>query len=151
MAIRHQRDYQKPEIREQQTIQWPQDTKGIIRSRKSENNRQNNGHKIPKGLSEAGNQRTTDKTMATRYQRDYQKPEIREQQTKQWPQYTKGIIRSRKSENNRQNNGHKIPKGLSEAGNQITTDKTMATRYQRDYQKPEIREQQTKQWPQENG
>ena len=45
MAIRHQRDYQKPEIREQQTIQWPQDTKGIIRSRKSENNRQNNGHK----------------------------------------------------------------------------------------------------------
>jgi hypothetical protein len=66
MATRHQRDYQKPEIREQQTIQWPQDTKGIIRSRKSENNRQNNGHKIPKGLSEAGNQRTTDKTMATR-------------------------------------------------------------------------------------
>ena len=45
MAIRHQRDYQKPEIREQQTKQWPQDTKGIIRSRKSENNRQNNGHK----------------------------------------------------------------------------------------------------------
>jgi hypothetical protein len=77
---------QKPEIREQQTIQWQQDTKGIIRSRKSENNRQYNGHKIPKGLSEAGNQRTTDKTMATRYQRDYQKPEIREQQTKQWPQ-----------------------------------------------------------------
>ena len=57
---------QKPEIREQQTIKWPQDTKGIIRSRKSENNRQYNGHKIPKGLSEAGNQRTTDNTMAKR-------------------------------------------------------------------------------------
>jgi lysozyme family protein len=47
--------------------------------------------------------------MATRYQRDYQKPEIREQQTKQWPQDTKGIIRRRKSDNNRHNNGNNIP------------------------------------------
>jgi hypothetical protein len=36
-------------IEEGKTIQWPQDTKGIIRSRKSRTDRQYNGHKIQKG------------------------------------------------------------------------------------------------------
>ena len=31
------------------TIQWPQDTKGVIRSRKSRKDRQYNGYKLPKG------------------------------------------------------------------------------------------------------
>jgi hypothetical protein len=33
---------------EEQTTQWPQDTKGVIRTRISKN-RQHNDHKIPKG------------------------------------------------------------------------------------------------------
>ena len=51
MAIRHQRDYQKPEIREQQTIQWPQDTKGIIRSSKSKDRQYNGQQKKNKRTS----------------------------------------------------------------------------------------------------
>jgi hypothetical protein len=43
----------------------------VIRSCKSKD-RLHNGHKIPKWLSEAVNQRT-DNTMATRYQSGYQK------------------------------------------------------------------------------
>ena len=40
-------------IEEEQTTQWPQDTKGVIRIRISKKNRQHNGHKIPKGYSES--------------------------------------------------------------------------------------------------
>jgi hypothetical protein len=49
MAKRYQRGNQKPGIEEEQTIQWPKDTKGVIRSRESKKNRQYNGQKIPKG------------------------------------------------------------------------------------------------------
>ena len=48
--------------------------------------------KIPKGLSESVNQRRTDNTMATRYQRGYLNLSIKEGQTTQWPQDTKGVI-----------------------------------------------------------
>jgi hypothetical protein len=54
-----------------QTIQWPRDTIGVIRSDKSQD-RQYNGQKIPKGYSEVVNRRT-DNTMAKRYQRGNQK------------------------------------------------------------------------------
>ena len=84
MAIRYHRCNQKPGIEEEQTIQWPKDTKGVIRSRESKKDRQHNGQKIPKGYSEAGNRRT-DNTMAKRYQRGNQKPGIEEGQTIQWP------------------------------------------------------------------
>jgi hypothetical protein len=56
-----------------QTIQWPKDTNGEIRSCKSMKDRQYNGQKIPKGKSEAVNQWKTDNTMAKRYQRGNQK------------------------------------------------------------------------------
>jgi hypothetical protein len=46
-AKRYQRGNQKPKIKGQ-TTQWPKDTKGVIRSRKSKD-RQHNGQKIPKG------------------------------------------------------------------------------------------------------
>jgi hypothetical protein len=36
-------------IEEWQTIQWPKDTRGVIKSRKSRKDRQYNGHKIRKG------------------------------------------------------------------------------------------------------
>ena len=45
MAIRYQRGNQKPGIEEEQTIQWPKDTKGVIRSRESKKDRQYNGQK----------------------------------------------------------------------------------------------------------
>jgi hypothetical protein len=48
MAIRYHRCNQKPGIEEEQTKQWPKDTKGVIRSGESKN-RQYNGQKIPKG------------------------------------------------------------------------------------------------------
>ena len=57
MAKRYQRDNQKPYIKEQ-TMHWPIDTKGTIRSRNSKN-RQYNGQKIPTEQSEAVN-KTTD-------------------------------------------------------------------------------------------
>ena len=49
MATRYQRGNQKSLIEEGQTIQRPQDTKGVMRSRKSRRERQYNGHKIQKG------------------------------------------------------------------------------------------------------
>ena len=49
MAKRYQRGNQNPYIEgEEQTTQWPKDTKGVIRIRISKD-RQCNGHKIPKG------------------------------------------------------------------------------------------------------
>jgi hypothetical protein len=47
MAKRYQRGNHNPLI-EGQTKQWPKDTKGGIRMRKTKD-RQSNGHKIPKG------------------------------------------------------------------------------------------------------
>jgi hypothetical protein len=51
-----------------------EDTKGVIRSRKSKKDRQYNGQKIPKGSSAAVTRRKTDNTMAKRYQRGHQQP-----------------------------------------------------------------------------
>jgi hypothetical protein len=97
-----------------------------FRSRMLKNDRQHNGHKIPKGYSEATCWRMTDNT---RYQRGIQKPYVKEWQTTQWPQDTKGVFRSRMLKNDRQHNSHKIPKGYSEAVCWRMTDNTMATRY----------------------
>ena len=44
----NQSDNQKPQIKEEQTIQWPKQTKVIIRSRKSKKNRQYNDQNKPK-------------------------------------------------------------------------------------------------------
>ena len=51
MVTRYQRGNQNPYIEgEEQTTQWPKDTKGVIRIRISkEKNKQHNGQKIPKG------------------------------------------------------------------------------------------------------
>ena len=40
-----QRGNQNPYIEEEQTTQWPKDTKGVIRIRISKKNRQHNGQK----------------------------------------------------------------------------------------------------------
>ena len=45
MAKRYQSGNQKPYIEEEQTTQWPKDTKDVIRSRISKKNRQHNGQK----------------------------------------------------------------------------------------------------------
>ena len=45
MAKRYQRGNQKPYIADEQAIQWPKDTKEVIRSRTSKTNRQYNGQK----------------------------------------------------------------------------------------------------------
>jgi hypothetical protein len=60
MAKRYQRGNQNPYIKEEQTTQWPKDTKGAIRIHISKKNRQHNGQKIPKGQSESIYQRRTD-------------------------------------------------------------------------------------------
>jgi hypothetical protein len=65
MVKRYQRGNQNPYIEEEQTTQWPKDTKGVIRILISKKNRQHKGQKIPKG----GNQN----------------PYIEEEQTTQWP------------------------------------------------------------------
>jgi hypothetical protein len=49
MVKRYQRGNQNPYIEEEQTTQWPKDTKGVIRIRISKKDRQHNGQKIPKG------------------------------------------------------------------------------------------------------
>ena len=96
---------------EEQTIQWPKDTKGVIRISQSTKNRKYNGQKIPKGQSESVNGRRTHNTMANRYQRDNQNQKIDEEQTIQWPKDTRGVIRISKSTKNTQFNGQKIPEG----------------------------------------
>jgi hypothetical protein len=48
MAKRYQRSNQKSSIDKGQTIEWPKDTKEVIRSRQSIKDRQYNGQKIPK-------------------------------------------------------------------------------------------------------
>ena len=42
---RYQRRNQNPYIEEEQTTQWPKDTKGVIRIRVSKKDRQHNGQK----------------------------------------------------------------------------------------------------------
>jgi phage FluMu protein Com len=93
MAKRYQRGNQNLYIKEEQTTQWPKDTKGAIRICISKKNRQHNGQKIPKGQSESVYQRRTNNTMAKRYQRGNQNLYIKEEQTTQWPKDTKGAIR----------------------------------------------------------
>jgi hypothetical protein len=46
---RCQRGNEKPQVQQEQTTQWPKDTKGAIRIYISKKNRQHNGQKIPKG------------------------------------------------------------------------------------------------------
>jgi hypothetical protein len=111
MVKRYQRGYQNLYIEEEQTTQWPKDTKGVIRICISKKDRQHNGQKIPKGLSESVYRRRIDNTMVKRYQRGNQNPYIEEEQTTQWSKDTKGVIRIRISKKNRQHNGQKIPKG----------------------------------------
>ena len=72
----------------------------------------------------------TDNTITTRYQRGYQKSYIEKRQTKQWPQDTKGVIKSHTSKRDRQYNDHKIRKGLSKVLHRKETDNTIPTRYQ---------------------
>jgi hypothetical protein len=45
MAKRYQRSNQNPYIEEEQTTQWPKDTRGVIRIHISKKNRQHNGQK----------------------------------------------------------------------------------------------------------
>jgi hypothetical protein len=49
MAKRYQKGNEKPQVEQEQTTQWPKDTKGVMRSRKSSKNRQHNGQKILNG------------------------------------------------------------------------------------------------------
>jgi hypothetical protein len=67
---RYQRGNQKMQIEELQTIQWPKDTKKIIRSCKSKNYRQYNGQKKQDKMTSNDLQNTTQKTknLATRTQ-----------------------------------------------------------------------------------
>ena len=136
--LRYQRNNQKREIKEEQTIQRSKDTKGTIRSHKSKKNRQYNHQKIPKEQLEAVNQRRTDNITIKRYERNNQKPKIKEEQTIQRPKVTKGTIRSRKSKKNRQYNDEKIRKEQLEAVNLRRTDNTTTKRYERNNQKPKI-------------
>ena len=91
---------------EGQTIQWSKDTKVVITSRKWKD-RQYNGQKIPKWLSQAVNGRTNN-AMVKRYQRGNHKPQM-EGQRMQWSKDTKVVITSRIWKD-RQYNGQKIPK-----------------------------------------
>ena len=148
MAKRYQRGNQNQYIEEEQTTQWPKDTKGVIRTSISKKSRQHNGQKIPKGQSEPVYRKRTDNTKSKRYQRGNQNQYI-EEQTTQWPKDTKGAIRTSISKKNRQHNGQKIPKGQSESVYRRRTDNTMAKRYQRGNQNQYIEEEQTIQWPKE--
>ena len=62
MAIRYQRYNQKPGIEEEQTMQWPKDTKGVIRSRESKKDRQYNGQKKKDKITNNDIQDITQKT-----------------------------------------------------------------------------------------
>jgi hypothetical protein len=109
MATRYQRCNQRPYIKEEQTIQWPQDTMGFIRS-------------------------LIVLSVLLWYTASYKPHGIlwslyclsffdirllinpmvscghcKEGQTTQWPQDTMGFIRSRISKKDRQHNDHKIP------------------------------------------
>ena len=49
MTKRYQSGSQNQYIKEEQTTQWPKDTKGVVRISISKKNRQHNDQKIPKG------------------------------------------------------------------------------------------------------
>jgi hypothetical protein len=108
MTKRYQRGNQNPCIEEEQTTQWSKDTKAPLVSF---------GHCVVCSSSiyrfwlplwyllvivlsvllqytdSAVYWRRTDKTMTKRYQRGNQNLYIEEEQTKQWPKDTKGVIR----------------------------------------------------------
>ena len=84
MAKRYQSGDQNLYIEEEQTTQWPQDTKGVIR--------------IVYG-------RRTDNAIAKRYQKGNQNLYIEEELTTQWPKDSKGVIRICISKKNWQHNG----------------------------------------------
>jgi hypothetical protein len=86
----YERSNQKPCVEEWQTTQWPNDMKGVIRSRIPKKDGQYNGQMIPKGN---------------------QKPCVEEWQTTQWPNDMKGVIRSRMPKKDGQYNGQMISKG----------------------------------------
>jgi hypothetical protein len=109
MAKRYQRGNQNLHIDEEQTTQWSNDTKEVIRIRISKN-RQHNGQKIPKRKSESVYRRRTDNTMVKRYQRGNQNLYIEKEQTTQWPKDNKEVIIICTSKKNRQHNGQKISK-----------------------------------------
>ena len=111
MARRYQRGSQNLYIEEEQTTQGPEDIKGVVRISISKKNKQHNGQKISKGQSESVYQRRTNNTMAKRYQRGNQNPYIEEEQTTQWPEDIKGVVRISISKKNKQHNGQKISKG----------------------------------------
>ena len=96
-------------IEEEETTQWSKDTKEVIRISILKN-RKHNGQKIPKRLSESVYRRRTDNTMVKRYQRGNQNQYIEEEQTTQWPNDTKEVIKICISMKNRQHNGQTIPK-----------------------------------------
>jgi hypothetical protein len=62
-------------------------------------------------LTESVYRRREDNTMDKRYQRGNQNLYIEEEQTTQWPKYTKGVIIICISKKSRRNNSQNIPKG----------------------------------------
>jgi hypothetical protein len=127
-----------------QPTQWPKDTKGVFRIRKSKKDRQHNDQKIPKEYSESVNLRT-DNTMTKRNSTRFTDSEysfgifwslcclsfldVRILNTPlvsfghcvEWPKDTKGVFRIRKSKKDRQHNDQKIPKEYSESVNRRRT------------------------------
>ena len=92
MDKRYQRANHNLYIKEEETTQWTNDTKGPIRIRISKKKRQHNGQNIPKGQSESVYQRRTDNTMDKRYQRANQNLYIKEEETTQWTNETNKSI-----------------------------------------------------------
>jgi hypothetical protein len=141
MTKRYQRGNQNLYIEEEQTTQWPKDTKGVIRICILKKNKQHNDQKIPKGdiqilitsLVSFGHCVVCSSSIYrfwlplwyllvivlsvllqytdSDYQRGNQNLYIEEEQTTQWPKDTKGVIRICILKKNRQHNDQKIPKG----------------------------------------
>jgi hypothetical protein len=117
----------------ERTTQWPKDTKGVIKSRKSKKDGQHNDQNIPKGSSKAVNRRRTDNTMTKIYQRLVSCGHCVVRPSSiygcWWPlwyilvivlsvllRFTAfDVIKSRKSKKDGQHNDQKIPKGSSKA------------------------------------
>jgi hypothetical protein len=125
MARRYQRGNQNPYIKEEQTTQWPEDTKGAIgifwplcclfffNIRILIAPLVSSGHCVvcssliygfwlPLWYLLAIVLSVLLNTMARRYQRGNQNPYIKEGQTTQWPEDTKGVIRIRILKKDRQ-------------------------------------------------
>jgi hypothetical protein len=127
MVKRYQRGNKNQYIEEQKT-QWSKDTKEVIRISISKKNRQDNGQKIPKRLSESVYRRRTDNTMVKRYQRGNQNQYIEEELTTQWSKDTKEVIRISISKKNRQHNGQKTEEQTTQWSKDRRTDNTMVKR-----------------------